>query len=127
MMVDLETSLKIIRLVPNNNNNFKVEEIEAIQIFDGSDKDLTAYIQSNTELSSIFNELDKNLCSENRSMIGLLQGDRLIKALIESGEYNQNLALHLPVNISIELLQLFITNLKVFKLFTPSELWRRYF
>lgn len=46
-------------LVPNNNNNFKVEEIEAIQIFDGSDKDLTAYIQSNTELSSIFNELDK--------------------------------------------------------------------
>lgn len=108
-------------LVPNNNNNFKVEEIEAIQIFDGSDKDLTAYIQSNTELSSIFNELDKNLCSENRSMIGLLQGDRLIKALIESGEYNQNLALHLPVNISIELLQLFITNLKVFKLFTPSD------
>lgn len=54
-------------------------------------------------------------------MIGLLQGDRLIKALIESGEYNQNLALHLPVNISIELLQLFITNLKVFKLFTPSD------
>lgn len=26
-------------------------------------------------------------------MIGLLQGDRLIKALIESGEYNQNLAI----------------------------------
>ena len=108
-------------LVPNNNNNYKIEEIKAIQIFDGSDKDLKAYIQSNTELSLIFNELDKNLCSENRSMIGLLQGDRLIKALIESGEYNQNLALHLPSNVSSELLHSFISNLKEFKLFTSSD------
>jgi hypothetical protein len=108
-------------LVPNTNNNYKIEEIEAIQIFDGSDKDLTTYIQSNTELSSIFNELDKNLCSENRSMIGLLQGDKLIKALIESKKYDQNLALHLPLNLSPELLHSFITNLKEFKLFTDSE------
>lgn len=108
-------------IVENNKGNYKIEEIEAIQIFDGSDKDLKTYIQSNTELSLIFNELDKNLCSENRSMIGLLQGDKLIKAIIDSGEYDQNLAVHLPANISIELLQLFITNLKEFKLFTSSD------
>lgn len=108
-------------IVENSKGNYKIQEIEAIQIFDGSDKDLQTYIQSNTELSLIFNELDKNLCSENRSMIGLLQGDRLIKALIESEEYDQNLAVHLPANISIELLQLFITNLKEFKLFTSSD------
>lgn len=108
-------------LVSNNNNYYKIEEIEAIQIFDGSDKDLKAYIQSNTELSLIFNELDKNLCSENRSMIGLLQGDRLIKEITESEKYDQNLAVHLPVNISLELLQPFITNLKEFKLFTSSD------
>lgn len=108
-------------IVENTKGNYKIEEIEALQIFNGSDKDLKTYIQSNTEISSLFNELDKNLCSENRSMIGLLQGDRLIKALIESGEYDQNLAVHFPVNISIELLQLFITNLKEFKLFTPSD------
>lgn len=108
-------------IVENKKGNYKIEEIEAIQIFDGSDKDLKTYIQSNTELSLIFNELDKNLCSENRSMIGLLQGDKLIKAIIDSGEYDQNLAVHLPANISIELLQLFITNLKEFKLFTSSD------
>lgn len=111
-------------IVENTKGNFKIEEIEAIQIFDGSDKDLKAYIQSNTELSLIFNELDKNLCSENRSMIGLLQGDRLIKALIESGEYDQNLALHLPSNVSSELLHSFIANLKEFKLFTSSDYGR---
>lgn len=108
-------------IVENTKGNYKIEEIEAIQIFDGSDKDLKTYIQSNTELSLIFNELDKNLCSENRSMIGLLKGDRLIKALIESGEYNQNLALHLPSNVSSELLHSFISNLKEFKLFTSSD------
>ncbi|MCB0536059.1 MAG: ATP-binding protein [Bacteroidetes bacterium] len=108
-------------IVENTKGNYKIEEIEAIQIFDGSDKDLKTYIQSNTELSLIFNELDKNLCSENRSMIGLLQGDRLIKVLIESSEYDQNLALHLPSNVSSELLHSFIANLKEFKLFTSSD------
>jgi hypothetical protein len=108
-------------IIENTKSNYKIEEIEAIQVFDGSDKDLKTYIQSNTELSLIFNELDKNLCSENRSMIGLLQGDRLIKALIESSEYDQNLALHLPSNVSSELLHSFIANLKEFKLFTSSD------
>ena len=112
---------KTYTLVANTSGNYKIEEIEDVKIFDGTDKALKNYIQSNTELSSIFNELDKNLCSENRSLIGLLQGDRLIKALIESSEYDQNLALHLPSNVSTELLHSFITNLKDFKLLTASE------
>ncbi|MGJ1463150.1 ATP-binding protein [Sphingobacterium siyangense] len=112
---------KTYTIVENTKGNYKIEEIEAIQIFDGSDKELTAYIQSNTELSLMFNELDKNLCSVNRSMIGLHQGDRLIKALIESGKYNQNLALYLPSNVSSELLHSFIANLNEFKLLASLD------
>lgn len=108
-------------LIPNTNGSYRIEEIENVQIFDGSDKDLKAYIQSKTELSSLFIELDKDLCSENRSKIGLLQGDRLIKALIESNEYDQNLALHLPSNVSTELLNDFITNLNDFNLFSDIQ------
>tara|TARA_B110000211_G_scaffold136727_1_gene156418 strand:- start:3091 stop:8529 length:5439 start_codon:yes stop_codon:yes gene_type:complete len=108
-------------LVSNTKNTYEIEEIEDIKIFDGTDKALKTYIQSNTELSGLFNELDSNVCSENRSIIGLLQGDRLIKALIESSEYDQNLALHLPSNVSPELLYSFITKLKEFKLLTDSE------
>jgi hypothetical protein len=112
---------KTYTLVANSSGNYKIEEIEDVKIFDGTDKALKNYIQSNTELSSIFNELNKNLCSENRSLIGLLQGDRLINALIGSSKYDQNLALHLPINVSTELLHSFITNLKEFKLLTASE------
>lgn len=104
-----------------NNYKYKIKEIEDIQIFDGSNKELTTYIQSSTELSSMFKEMDKNLCNENRSMIGLLQGDRLIKAIIKSSEYDQNLALHLPSNVSTELLHSFIANLKEFTLSTSSD------
>lgn len=108
-------------LVENTNNSYKIEEIEDFLVYDGSNKDLTAYIQSNKNLSSKFYELDKNLCSENRSRIGLLQGDRLIKALIEYSEYDQDLALHLPPNVSSELLHSFIANLNEFKLLTSSD------
>lgn len=108
-------------LIPNTNGSYKVEKIENVQIFDGSDKDLKAYIQSKIELSSLFNELAKDLCSENRLKIGLLQGDRLIKVLIESSKYNQNLAIHLPPNISTELLNDFITNLNHFELFSDTQ------
>ncbi len=107
--------------VVNANSSYNIEEIDDVQVFDGFDKELKTYIQSNTELSSLFNELDKNLCSENRSRIGLLQGDRLIKSLIESSEYDQKLALHLPSNVSTELMNSFIINLKEFKLFTDFE------
>jgi hypothetical protein len=108
-------------LIVNTNSTYEIEEIEGTKIFDGTDKALKTYIRSNTELSTLFNELDSNLCSGNRSIIGLLQVDRLIKALIESSKYDQNLALHLPSNVPPELLFSFISNLKEFKLFTDSE------
>lgn len=108
-------------LTTKSNGKYKIEKIEGVQIFDASDNDLKNYIQSNTVLSLSFKALDSCLCSENRSMIGLLQGDKLIRAIIESGVYDQNLAIHLPANFSIELLQLFITNLKAFKLYTSSN------
>ncbi|WP_092577676.1 sacsin N-terminal ATP-binding-like domain-containing protein [Hyunsoonleella jejuensis] len=108
-------------IVINTKGNYKIEEIEAIQIFDGNDKALKTYIQSNAELSTLFKELDSNLSSENRTILGLLQGDRLLKALIESSEYDQNLALHLPANVSTAMLHGFITNLNEFKLNTGKE------
>jgi hypothetical protein len=113
--------LKNYTLKASENGGYKIEEIEEVQIYDGSDKDLNTYIKLKTELSSLFIELDNNLCSENRSKIGLLQGDKLIKALIESREYDQNIALHFPKNISTELLHSFIFNLNEFKLFTSSN------
>ena len=68
----------------NVTGDYSIVKIESVQIFDGSDNALKTYIEASTELSALFVELDKNLCGENRSMIGLLQGDKLIKALIES-------------------------------------------
>jgi len=102
----------------NVNGDYSIVKIESVQIFDGSDNALKTYIESITELSALFVELDKNLCNENRSMIGLLQGDKLIKALIESCAYDQNLAIHLPSNLSTELLSSFVKNLNEFKLVT---------
>jgi hypothetical protein len=108
-------------VVPNNNGSFKIEKIEGVQIFDGSDKDLKAYIQSKSELAALFNELDKGLCGENRSRIGLLQGAKLITAIIESRAFDQNFAKHLPSNVSTELLNDFIVNLNDFKLFSDTQ------
>ncbi|PKG43720.1 sacsin N-terminal ATP-binding-like domain-containing protein, partial [Psychroflexus sp. MES1-P1E] len=108
-------------LVANTNNTYEIVEIEDVKIFDGSDKALKTYIQSNTELSVLFNELDSNLCSENRYKIALLQGEQLVKAIINSGKYDQELAIHLPNNISFELLNSFITNLPNLSLETDKE------
>lgn len=104
----------------NVTGDYSIVKIESVQIFDGSDNALKTYIESSTELSALFVELDKNLCSENRSMLGLLQGDKLIKALIESGAYDQNLAIHLPSNLSTELLNSYVINLTDFKLATDT-------
>lgn len=111
---------KTYTLIENKNSNYIIQAIEDKQIFDGSVNELSAYIQTNTGLSQLFNELDKKLCCENRSLIGLLQGDRLLKAVIESRMYDQDLALHLPSNVSTEILHSFITNLREFKLLTSS-------
>lgn len=105
----------------SENKHYSIVEIEDIHTYDGSNKELATYIQSNKELSSIFNELDNSLCSENRSKIGLLQGDKLLNAIINSSKYDQKLALYLPSIIPFELLQKFITNLKEFKLQTETE------
>jgi len=105
----------------NVTGDYSIVKIETEQIFDGSENALKTYIESSTELSALFIELDKNLCSENRSMIGLLQGDKLIKSLIESGAYDQNLAIHLPSNLQTELLNSFVINLNEFKLVTDTS------
>jgi hypothetical protein len=108
-------------LVPNTNGSYKIKVIEDIEIFDGSDIDLKSYILSKNELSSLFDELDKDLCSESRSKIGVLQGDGLTKAIIVSGKYDQNLALHFPYNVSTELFNNFIINLNDFKLYSDTK------
>lgn len=105
----------------NENSLWYISEIEDIQIFDGSNKELTTYILSNGGLNPLFAQLDKTLCSENRSKIGLLQDDKLLKAIIDSGTYNQELAVFLPTNIPWEILDKFILNLPVFNLKTGTE------
>ncbi len=108
-------------LEANERGLYTIIEIETAHIFDGSDKELSAYIQSNEKLALIFDVLDKNLSKESRYKIGLLQGDKLFKAIIDSGVYDQNLAVHLPTNASSELLHRFIGGLDVFKLNTGLE------
>ncbi|MDC0338958.1 ATP-binding protein, partial [Flavobacteriales bacterium] len=100
---------------------YSISEIEEIQIYNGSDIELSAYIQSNEELTTLFSELDKDLCSEDRYKIGLLQGDKLLKAIIDSCAFDQNLAAHLSTNMPLQLLQNFITNLSEFTLKTSVE------
>tara|TARA_R110002051_G_scaffold218896_1_gene282753 strand:- start:18108 stop:23756 length:5649 start_codon:yes stop_codon:yes gene_type:complete len=108
-------------LKANENELYDISKIEEIQIFDGSDTELTAYIQSNENFTPLFSELDKRLCSENRYKIGVLQGDKLLKAIIDSGSYDQNLAVHLPSKIDWQLLDSFISNLQSFNLKTGIE------
>ncbi len=105
----------------NENGLYFIQEIEDIHLYDGSDTKIGEYIQSIEKLSSLFIEFDENLCSEDRNKIGLLQGDKLLKAIIDSGAYDQSLAVHLPVNTSSVLLQKFISNLDELKLKTTIE------
>lgn len=108
-------------LKASQDERYSIEKIENIQIYDASNRELSAYIQSNKDLSLIFNKLDNTLRSENRSKIGLLQGDKLLNAIINSSKYDQKLALYFPSIIPFELLQKFITNLKEFKLQTGID------
>lgn len=98
-----------------------ISEIEGTQIFDGSNKELKIYIQSHKELKTLFTELDNSLCTENRYKIGLLQGDSLIKAIIDSKAFDQNLAKHLPSHKSWAIIQDFILNLRKFNLITGLD------
>ena len=111
-----EYTLKI-----ENNGLYSISAIEEIQIFDGSNKGLTSYIRAHTALTTLFVELDKELCCENRDMVGLLQGDKLLKAIIDSGTFDQNLAVHLPSKTEWQLLDNFISNLSVFNIHSGTE------
>ena len=105
-------------LQAKTDGKWSICEIGNTQIFDGSDKVLKTYINSNEGLNSLFTELDKSLCCDTRNKIGLLQGDKLIKAIIESKAYEQNLATLLPSSIPWEQLSSFILNLSVLNLTT---------
>jgi len=105
-------------LISEEKGKWSFSEIADTQIFDGSEKELKNYINSKEVLKSLFTELDESLCSENRNKLGLLQGDKLLKAIIESKNYDQNLAIHLPTNLSWSQLNSFISNLPEFNLST---------
>ncbi|MDO7173881.1 sacsin N-terminal ATP-binding-like domain-containing protein [Mariniflexile sp. AS56] len=105
----------------NDNSLWSISEIENTQIFDSSNEELSAYINSNKRLKTLFTELDKSLCSDDRNKIGLLQGDKLLTAIIQSKAFDQNLAIFLPSSISSEQLKSFILNLTEFNLKTDVE------
>ncbi len=108
-------------LTSNADSTHDIEEIDNVHIYDPSDSDLDKYIQNNEELRKYFHQLDIRLCSEDRFKIGLLQGERLLKAIINSSFYDQSLAILLPTNITIELLHEFVSNLPELSLKTDLE------
>ncbi len=107
-------------LKANEDGLWSISEIEDTQTFDASNTDLKAYINSNIGLKALFTELDKSLCSVTRNKIGLLQDDKLLKAIIESKVYEQNLAKLLPSSLPWEQVNNFILNLPAFHLKTGA-------
>lgn len=108
-------------IYPNGDSKFDIEEIKNVSVYDSANSDLDIYIQNSSELSAEFIHLDKRLCSENRDKIGLLQGDKLLKAIIKSGHFDQALVNQLPSNPPFELIQDFINHLPEFSLKTEIE------
>lgn len=108
-------------LTSQTASTYDIQEIGNVNIYDPSNFDFDNYIQSNEDLRNHFYHLDIKLCSENRFKIGLLQGDRLLKAIINSGFYDQSLAILLPRNITVELIHEFVSNLPELSLKTDLE------
>jgi len=108
-------------LETNENSLWNFVEIVETQIFNGSNKELKDYINSIEELKSLFTEFDHSLCSESRSKLGLLQGDKLLTAIIDTEVFDQNLATLLPSSLSQEQFNDFISNLPEFNLKTGIE------
>ncbi|MCB0536144.1 MAG: ATP-binding protein [Bacteroidetes bacterium] len=108
-------------LTPHTDSTYVIQEINNVNIYDPSNSDIDSYIQSNEGLREHFYQLDINLCSDNRFKIGLLQGERLLKSIIDSGIYDQSLASLLPTNITIELLHEFVSKLPELSLKTEVE------
>jgi hypothetical protein len=98
-------------LTCKTDSTYDIHEIDNVHIYSSTDTDYDKFIQNNEELRKYFLQLDTRLCSEDRFKIGLVQGERLLKSIIDSGIYDQTLASLLPTNISIELLSEFITSL----------------
>ena len=107
--------------VQSIENNWSVTPVVNTQIYDGSESSLKEYINSIPLLQSKFTKLDEALCSDNRDKIGLLQGDKLLKAIIETKLYDQELTTRLPQNMTWKLLDSFILNLSAFNLETDKE------
>lgn len=108
-------------LINKHNNFWSFNSRENKQIYDGSEVSLKAYINSNEKLNTLFLELDSVLCSETRYKIGLLQGDKLLKAIIETKSFDQKLATLLPQNITWKFFNAFILNIDEFNLETGIE------
>jgi hypothetical protein len=102
-------------------NKWKIQEIENHQIFDGSELELKKYIDSNENLKFKFLELNKVLCSDKRYKIGLIQGEKLIFAIIETKQFDQKLTNYLPQQPEWKIIEALITNLENFKLNTEFE------
>lgn len=83
-------------------NNWSVTPVVNTQIYDGSESSLKEYINSIPLLQSKFTKLDEALCSDNRDKIGLLQGDKLLKAIIETKLYDQELTNTLASKYDLE-------------------------
>jgi hypothetical protein len=107
--------------VQSIENNWSVTPVVKTQIYDGSESSLKEYINSIPLLQSKFTKLDEALCSDNRDKIGLLQGDKLLKAIIETKLYDQELTTLLPQNMTWKLLDSFILNLPAFDLQSDKE------
>ncbi len=104
-----------------DNSLWSVNSAGDKKIFDGTESPLKDYINANELLKSLFTELPDALCSETRYKIGLLQGDKLLKSIIDSKSFDQKLATHLPQNLNWKLLDGFISNLDEFNLTTGNE------
>lgn len=107
--------------IPAENETWNVVEIENARVFDGSDLPLKSYIYSEEDLKERFKALDKALCSNGRYKAGLLQGDKLIDAIIDSKLFTQSLASLLPQDLNWNRLEAFVKNLSEFKLFTGTD------
>ena len=108
-------------LVQSIENNWAIIPVVDTQIYDSSEISLKEYIDSIPSLQSKFTKLDEELCSDNRDKIGLLQGDKLLKAIIETKLYDQELTTRLPQNMTWKLLDSFILNLPAFELESDKE------
>ncbi|MCT4673987.1 MAG: ATP-binding protein [Prolixibacteraceae bacterium] len=108
-------------LKANAKGKWDIVQVIDTKIFDASNTELKDYINSIEGLKALFSELDEALCSNNRNKIGLLQGEDLFKAIIDSKAFDQRLAVYLPPIASFEQISHFINNLPEYKLETGTE------